>query len=503
MKMKSCPPQASAMIESLRGMGYTIGSAIADVIDNSISAGAGIVRLDFGWSGEKSFIRISDNGHGLTAEELDQAMVLGSTNPLKSRSSDDLGRFGMGLKTASLSQCRRLTVASRASEEVNYRCWDLDVLATSIAGEWTLLLEPFASSRDLCRDALEDGFSTTILWEGLDRVVTPGFQEKDFLVLIDEVERHLAMTFHRFLEGQNPRIRLHINGSTQNERVRPWDPFMRSHDATMATPVEILHGGVAVQGYVLPHRDKLSNAEFETGSGSAGWVSRQGFYVYRGNRLLVTGSWLGLGEGRPWPKDDLHRLARISLDLPNSLDHEWRIDIKKSTARPPVHLRNRLVELAKSVRADARRVFTHRGEVRSEGTPYEVTAAWTVSTSTTGARYRIDEAHPVIARILEESGPFAGRIRQMLRVIEETVPIQRIWLDSAEAVDKEPPIAGESVPSELMELLVEEYRSLIGSRGLSPDQARHQLSKTAPFHRFPEAIALLGSSQQHNEGITP
>lgn len=491
------------MIESLRGMGYTIGSAIADIIDNSISAGAGTIRLDFGWRGEDSFIRISDNGRGLTAEELDQAMVLGSTNPLESRSSDDLGRFGMGLKTASLSQCRRLTVASKTDETVNYRCWDLDVLAASTAGDWSLLLEPFESSRNLCQDALEAGFSTTILWESLDRVVTAGFQEKDFFDLIDEVEHHLAMTFHRFLEGPNPRIRLYINGRTQSERVRPWDPFMRSHDATMATPVEILHGGVAVQGYVLPHRDKMSNAEFEMGSGSAGWVSRQGFYVYRANRLLVTGSWLGLGDGRPWPKDDLHRLARISLDLPNNLDHEWRIDIKKSTARPPVHLRNRLVELAKSVRADARRVFTHRGEVRSEGSPQKVTTAWTVSTSTTGARYRIDEEHPVVARILEESGAFAGRIRQMLRVIEETVPIQRIWLDSAEAVDKEVPATGTSVPDELMELLTEEYRNLISARGLSPDQARHQLSRTAPFHRFPEAIALLGGSRQHNGEATP
>lgn len=503
MKTKSCPPRASAMIESLRGMGYTTGSAIADVIDNSISARATVIQLDFGWNGKDSFIRISDNGHGLTAEKLDQAMVLGSTNPLESRSTSDLGRFGMGLKTASLSQCRRLTVAAKVDTEVNYRCWDLDVLATSTGDEWTLLLEPFPSSRGRCQETLERGFATVVLWEGLDRVVTPGFQERDFFDLIDEVERHLAMTFHRFLEGQSPQVRLYINGNTQNERVRPWDPFMRSHDAAMATPVEILHGGVAVQGYVLPHRDKMSNAEFEAGSGPAGWVSRQGFYVYRGNRLLVTGSWLGLGEGRPWPKDDLHRLARISLDLPNTLDHEWRIDIKKSTARPPVHLRSRLVELAKSVRADARRVFTHRGEVRSDGETRTIVPAWMVSTSTVGARYRIDEAHPVIARILEESGPYAGRIRQMLRVIEETVPVQRIWLDSAETVDKDPPPIDEGVPDDLMELLRDEYRSLITSKGLSPDQARRQLSRTAPFHRFPKAIAMLGDNQQHNAGATP
>jgi hypothetical protein len=126
-----------------------------------------------------------------------------------------------------------------------------------------------------------------------------------------------------------------------------------------------------------------------------------------------------------------------------------------------------------------------------------------VSASTVGARYRIDEAHPVIARILEESGPYAGRIRQMLRVIEETVPVQRIWLDSVETVDKEPSTIGEGVPDDLMDLLREEYRSLITSKGFSPDQARRQLSRTAPFHRFPKAIALLGDNRQHNAGATP
>jgi len=129
--------------------------------------------------------------------------------------------------------------------------------------------------------------------------------------------------------------------------------------------------------------------------------------------------------------------------------------------------------------------------------------AWMVSTSTVGARYRIDEAHPVIARILEESGPYAGRIRQLLRVIEETVPIQRIWLDSAETVDKDPLPIDEGVPDDLMELLRDEYRSLITSKGLSPDQARRQLSRTTPFHRFPKAIAMLGDNQQQNAGATP
>lgn len=495
MKARNAPPRAAALVESLRGMGYTTGTALADVIDNSISAGASKIRLDFGWRGMDSHIRIADDGHGLTSVQMDDAMVLGSANPLDMRSAEDLGRFGMGLKTASLSQCRRLTIGSTSGMETNYRCWDIDHLMSDEGKEWSLLLEPFPSAKQLCDEALQNGFTTAVAWEGMDRVLSAGFSEHDFFELIDEVERHLSMTFHRFIEGPNPAVRIYINGGAQGQQVRAWDPYMRSHDATSATPVEHLHGGILVQGYVLPHRDRLTEKEFSSGAGSAGWVARQGFYVYRGRRLLVAGSWLGLGDDRPWPKDDLHRLARICLDLPNNIDQEWRIDIKKSVAKPPIRVRHRLVDLARTVRADARRVFTHRGEVTAPRTTHQLVSAWEVTSGSPGPRYRIDEAHPVMTSLLEDAGVFAGRIRQAFRVIEETVPVQRIWLDAAESVDAKPVLPDDRVPEELLELMRDHYWRLIRDRGFSPDAARAHLLRTAPFHRFPAAVAALEETQ--------
>jgi len=491
MKSRSAPPRAAALIESLRGMGYTTSTALADVIDNSITAGATRIRLDFGWQGLDSYIRISDDGRGLTADQMDEAMVLGSSNPLESRSAIDLGRFGMGLKTASLSQCRRLTMASGSRSDINYRCWDIDFIGSDPGNKWSLLVEPFPSAERLCEQPLLNGFTTVVLWEGLDRVLSRGFAESDFFELIDEVERHLAMTFHRFIEGPNPVVRIYINGEGQPQQVRPWDPFMRAHNATSATPLEPMSGGVTVQGYVLPHREKLTDKEFESGAGASGWVARQGFYVYRGRRLLVAGSWLGLGDYRPWPKDDLHRLARLCLDLPNSLDQEWRIDIKKSVAKPPVTIKQRLVDIAQVVRADARRVFTHRGELASPRTSNQLISAWQVSSANTGPRYKIDETHPVIAKLLEEAGVFGGRIRQAFRVVEETVPVQRIWLDATESVDTVSSERDEHVPEDLVALMQEHFMDLIKGRGMTPEAAREHLLRTAPFHRFPAAVAAL------------
>jgi hypothetical protein len=116
------------MVESLRGFGYSTATAIADIVDNSISAGARNVWITFTYGGSASIISILDDGHGMSAEELLRAMTLGGISPLLQRSATDLGRFGLGLKTASFSQCRCLTVASRRSGHVSTstRRWDLD-----------------------------------------------------------------------------------------------------------------------------------------------------------------------------------------------------------------------------------------------------------------------------------------------------------------------------------------------------------------------------------------
>lgn len=477
------------MVESLRGLGYSTATALADVIDNSVAAHATQIDVCFDWRRELSTIAILDNGDGMNAQTLDLAMRLGEKSPLDERASDDLGRFGLGLKTASFSQCRCLTVASKAGGGTDCLRWDLDVLMASNNDGWLLLEGPAEGSAEKL-DVLETREKgTLVLWERLDRIITAGYHEQDFLDLIDRVERHLAMVFHRFIAGPRPRLRLYINGS----QVSPWDPFLVGHPATWTSPVERIktdHGAVVVQCHVLPHKDRLEPSEHESGGGLDGWTSQQGFYVYRNERLLVAGSWLGLGRGRSWTKEESYRLARIRLDLPNTADASWKIDIRKSKARPPVAVRERLTKLAEDTRKRARSVFAHRGQpARTQATP--VIQAWRAEHFREGIRYRIDHEHPAVRQMLDDLGVDQKLFQAMLRVIEETVPVQRIWLDTAEA--RETPrigFAGES-PANIMAVMSVFFRNMVTKRGMSPENARQRLLQTEPFNNHPELVANL------------
>lgn len=202
--MRHAPPNAAIMIEALRGLGYNTATALADIIDNSISAGARKVDVIFHWRESDSYIVVRDNGCGMSAVELDVAMRLGVKNPLTKRSGYDLGRFGLGLKTASFSQCRRLTVSSKKEGVTTILRWDLDILAASTDDGWYLLEGADPRSQEALAQAEPESNGTVVLWDVLDRIVTSGYGEKDFLNLMDGVEQHLGMVFHRFLEGGLP-----------------------------------------------------------------------------------------------------------------------------------------------------------------------------------------------------------------------------------------------------------------------------------------------------------
>lgn len=478
------------MIEALRGLGYSTATALSDIIDNSIAARASKVGIVFSWGGKDTSISVLDDGLGMNEAELDRAMRLGDRSPLDERAADDLGRFGLGLKTASFSQCRAVTVASRKDNQTNCLRWDLDVLAASEDDAWHLLEGPAEGSEVLLAqlDPVEQG--TLVLWEKLDRIVTSGFCEQNFLDLIDEIDRRLGMVFHRFLSGPNPRLRLTINGRP----VEPWNPFLPNHPATWSSPIERVHtqgGIVEVQGHVLPHKDRLTARECDLAAGPDGWAAQQGFYVYRNQRLLVAGSWLGLGRGRSWSRDEAHRLARIRLDILNTADADWKIDVRKSSASPPITMRERLTRLGEDTREHARRVFAHRGQpVRNEmgGT---VAPTWRAEHFKGGIRYRIDLEHPAVSAVLEDAGGLEPQIRSMLRIIEETIPVQRIWLDTSEA--RETPrtdFAGESA-ADILAILSVIYRNMVLRKGLSPSLAREHLLRTEPFNNHPELVATL------------
>lgn len=493
MNYEIAAPRASALVESLRGVGYSTQTAVADLVDNSISAGARSVRVQFAFDGPASTITLLDDGRGMTERELRHAMTLGARSPLEARDVADLGRFGLGLKTASFSQCRCLTVASRRDGNTSVRRWDLDEIAQSGTDEWRLMNGARAGSErhlDLL-DGLDTG--TLVIWEAVDRLTT-GTREDDrraedlFLDVVEAVERHLAMVYHQFLEPSSSGLRIFVNG----RRVRAWDPFMTARSAP--TPTEAIpsnSGTVELQGFVLPHKDQLSEAEFVSGGGPEGWAAQQGFYVYRSRRLLVAGGWLGLGEPRAWTMEEPYRLARIRVEFGNNGDHEWEIDVKKSVARPPRWLRPRMTSLAALVREQARRVFAHRGSYGPRAAITDLIPAWEAGGGTASNRYRINRKHPVIARAVEAAGDGAQAVREALSVIEASVPVERIWLDTAERGEVSEPTTEAEVPP----FLVAVARSLVAhwivKHGLTVQQAIDRLAATDPFQNYPAILRLV------------
>lgn len=431
-------PAASSLLQSLRGLGYSPETAIADLIDNSVAAGAGQIAVDLDWNEGAPVARILDDGRGMDEAALVRAMCFGGEGPTGDRAQDDLGRFGLGLKTASLSQCRRLTVVSRKEGATSTLAWDVD--AVIAGGRWDAQVpDPLPPSAQL--DELQGGDSGTLVqWDRMDAIGgLSGLDRDAFFLRVRDIGAHLGMVFHRFLGGDARRVGISLNGRA----LKGWDPFQRSHPATITMQSEpIRHAGkvLTVTPYVLPHRDRFANdAEWEAAGGPGGWGERQGFYVYRARRLLVPGGWLGLGGTRAWTRDEASRLARIAIDLPTDLDADWRIDVRKSQARPPGRLRNRLTVIAGLCRDKAREVFAWRGS-RAKGQLRQARPQDDIWAAGSGsARYRIQRDHPAVRAVSAVLGAKAPLVEGLLGLIERSVPVERIWLDVSEAEGASPP----------------------------------------------------------------
>ena len=360
-----------------------------------------------------------------------EAMRFGGSGPDVQRSDGDLGRFGLGLKTASLSQCRFLVVASRAGGPTSRLSWDVD--AVEKAGSWNAG-EPGASPQGrLAAEFDRAGPGTLVTWTRMDPLGgLHGLDQNAFNARVAEIRAHLAMTFHRFLAGEARRVRIEVNGRA----LAAWDPFCRDHDATISLPRDVIRGpvgAVTVAPFILPHRDRFgSEPDHEAAGGPEGWAERQGFYVYRGDRLVLPGGWMGLGGARAWTREESSRLARIAIDLPTGLDADWRIDVRKSLARPPQWARQRLVSVGADARRRAREVFAWRGGGRPRGPAKDAPdlALWVARTSGRPPRYRIRRDHPAVIALAGalDTPAFEG----LLAALELTVPVERIWLDVSE-----------------------------------------------------------------------
>ena len=196
MRTETVRPNIGNFIDSLREIGYSTEVAVADLIDNSITANCSEIQIYAVTKPIVSFA-ILDNGNGMSETELIEAMRLAGKNQHDIRDKNDLGRFGLGLKTASFSQCKKLTVVTKCKGSISCRQWDLNYIAEK--NEWFLITPEDYKSFPLYSEfeKLENG--TLVIWEEIDKIPSANFAD-----MIDKLRKHLSLVFHKFLEGQMP-----------------------------------------------------------------------------------------------------------------------------------------------------------------------------------------------------------------------------------------------------------------------------------------------------------
>lgn len=419
------PPSAASLTASMRDLGYSLETAVADLIDNSISARATKVDVICDVNSNEPSLAVIDNGTGMAETEMLTAMRHGSANPTDQRAPDDLGRFGLGLKTASFSQCRRLTLISRKDGAVSGTEWDLDTVDSE--DDWLISILDHEEIEEIPFVDLLPDRGTAVVWRNLDRLSeSESGHKRDEIVneKLAVLEKHLALVFHRFLSGELKR-RKKLQIAINRHLVNAFDPFCRKNPATQMLPEEVVRVDgidVRMQPYILPHHSKLSAAEYDFYQDRSAFLSNQGAYIYRNGRLMAWGDWFRLV-----PKGEATKLARVQIDFPSSLDKDWTIDIKKSRATPPHQIRERLRQIISRIAGRSEKVHRGRGKRLFSETRCPL---WERYADKGVIKYSLNQTHPLVARIKKHlSTDDARAFETLLDAIASALPVEMIYSD--------------------------------------------------------------------------
>lgn len=479
MRVEASPPPVQ-LVESMRDIGYSLDTALADLVDNSITADATLISIRSLWNHGQPWLFIQDDGHGMSHDALKNAMVLGSADPRQIRSQNDLGRFGLGMKTASFSQCRKLTVYSWQREgAIAGRQWDLGFIETNPEHGWAVkVFSELQDDHRLLPINMVPEQGTVVIWEEMDRFGSAG-GEQEYNRQICQAMSHLGLIFHRFLKpetGQKIAITFNM------DKVDSFDPFNKVNPATISLPEqsEIIDGQeIVIEPFVLPHHAKTANDEYERYEGERGYLRNQGFYVYRNKRLIIHGTWFRLIK-----QGELTKLVRVKVDIPNTLDHVWNINVMKSSAHPPPVIRDVLKRVIPRIMDSGTRVYRARGRrvVSSKSA-----TAWIRREAKGKIGYEVDREHPLFRQIMHEldSNEVKSLFSAYLSLLESSFPIDAIFSDVATNPKEvcQPDMAEEQV-SEVISAFVSE---LLES-GKKSDEVRGELVKIPQFSQKLDVI---------------
>ena len=430
MKRISNPPKAKFLMGSMRHMGYSFTDAIADVMDNSISAGCSTIKLLFPNNAANIFVGILDDGCGMSDQELFRAMCYGSQANEKERNENDLGRFGLGMKSASLSQCRRMTVVSKKDGDVSAYRWDYDeITSQGQRGDWNVLqLNKEEISKLHCyNDFIELKHGTLVLWEEFD-VLYKSSSGRIYEALTrnrNQLLEHLPLTYHRFITED--KLKIFINF----EELRALDPFLVSRSdcswGTIKQPLITSNGSehfVEITPYKLPFITELSEEEQRLIGGGDKMSKMQGYYIYRGKRLIRYGTWFGT------PRHEVSKYARVKVDIPNCMDDIWKVDVMKRNAEIPTELAKLLDKTIGSLIAKSTRQTKFRGRKVTSSSEKEVYVWDRIESRENYYSYKINRNNYFIQSVLSNlDDNQKNSVELMLQQIETNIPVHQMHLD--------------------------------------------------------------------------
>lgn len=424
-KFQDLIPPAKSLITGIRAIGYSFPTAVADIIDNSITAEATIIDIISDPLAEEPYFAIFDNGYGMNRNELLNAMTFGSNRENKVDCEQDLGRFGLGLKSASLSQCKKFYVVSKKYRRINAMYYDLEVIERT--NEWKLgILSDDEISTLPCIDMLKDIESGTIvIWTSFDKLegVANNFEES-FRNIVAETKKHVEFVFHRFWKS----IQIKFNHKLMEER----DPFLTAsvgrQQTGRTTKIDVDGETITITPYSLPYANSLTADEKRLLGNPKSIYDDQGFYIYRNKRLIYWGSWMYMGY-----KSELNKLARVQVDIPSSLDSLWMLDVKKSYAKIPdkikeqvrIAVEDSIVKSKKVVRFPGLKEQTEKAKVWDR-----------IKNNHDGSvKYVINRNNPAIIALNNSIGKTEQRIfAEVLNQIECFLPKFSLVNDNADAI---------------------------------------------------------------------
>lgn len=468
------------LVESMGSFGYSLPASVADIIDNSISADCSNIWIKFLWNNGSPWLAIIDDGRGMNRTELEDALCFAGKSSSEKRSKSDLGRFSLGLKTASISQCKHLTVAVKSKEDsLSIGEWNLeeegedpDYISSSILETEDLDADCFLNS------FLKQEFETIpsgclVLWRSLDlSIVGDGrsADERRFSEKMNLVHLHLERTFHRFL---NPERGFSTkNMYFNNTQITGFDPFGPSNNpARVELPsqkIRLQGEEIKIQPYILPHRSKVSEPEYKKYAGEEGYLQNQGFYIYRNRRLIQHSTWFRLIK-----KEELNKLIRVRVDIPNSLDELWKIDVRKSLAQPPESVRNQFKTVINRIEGAGKMVFKKRAAKISSK---NIVSIWSREIIEGKIQYKVNEEFPLLKDIIEKSEKdFSKKIKMCLDQINHCFPYDLYFSDAA---DDTTDFVDTETNEDQIRSTIEKLVEIFAAQGFTRDQIRRKIEET-------------------------